>query len=115
VADALEQLTNHGRFNNESGVGINGAPFSIGVYHLAIISSDAMLLHRQVIVVTHNANIAVLGDAELIIPLRGASEVSVIRDRGSIDTATTKKMVCTILEGSERAFKRRHELYGFRV
>lgn len=69
--------------------------------------------HRQVIIVTHNANIAVLGDAELIIPLRGASEVSVIRDRGSIDTEKTKDIVCTILEGSRRAYIRRHELYGY--
>jgi hypothetical protein len=49
----------------------------------------------------------------LIIPLRGASEVSVIRDRGSIDTEKTKDIVCTILEGSRRAFLRRHELYGY--
>jgi DNA repair ATPase RecN len=69
--------------------------------------------HRQVIIVTHNPNIAVLGDAELIIPLRGASEVSVIRDRGSIDTTETKDIVCTILEGSQKAFKRRQEVYGY--
>ena len=62
---------------------------------------------------THNANIAVLGDAELILPLRGASEISIVRDRGSIDTELTKQMVCTILEGSPKAFKRRREMYGF--
>ena len=69
--------------------------------------------HRQVIIVTHNANIAVLGDAELIIPLRGASDLAVVRDRGSIDTANTKEMVCTILEGSKKAFARRRQVYGF--
>lgn len=68
---------------------------------------------RQVIIVTHNANIAVLGDAELIIPLRGASERAVIRDRGSIDTPETKDIACTILEGSKIAFKRRRDIYGF--
>ena len=69
--------------------------------------------HRQVIIVTHNANIAVLGDAELIIPLRGSSELAVIRNRGSIDTAETKGIVCTILEGSPKAFMRRQAVYGF--
>lgn len=69
--------------------------------------------HRQVIIVTHNANIAVLGDAELLIPLRGSSELAVIRNRGSIDTKETKDIVCTILEGSPKAFKRRQEVYGF--
>lgn len=73
----------------------------------------ALTEHRQVIIVTHNANIAVLGDAELILPLRGASEISIVRDRGSIDTELTKQMVCTILEGSPKAFKRRREMYGF--
>ena len=66
---------------------------------------------RQVIVVTHNANIAVLGDAELIIPLRASSEKSVIRDRGSIDSPATKDLTCTILEGSREAFKKRQRMY----
>jgi energy-coupling factor transporter ATP-binding protein EcfA2 len=48
-----------------------------------------------------------------VIPLRGASDVSVIRDRGSIDTGATKDIVCTILEGSSKAFKRRQEIYGY--
>ena len=59
-------------------------------------------------------NITVLGDSELIIPLRGAAEFSVIRDRGSIDTKKTKEIVCTILEGSPKAFLRRHEMFRAR-
>ena len=65
------------------------------------------------IIVTHNANITVLGDAELIVPLRGASDVAVIRDRGSIDTKETKEIVCSILEGSKKAFMRRKEVYQY--
>lgn len=83
------------------------------IYKTIVQSLRNIKEHRQVIIVTHNANIAVLGDAELIIPLRGASELSVIRDRGSIDTTETKDIVCTILEGSRKAFKRRLEVYGF--
>lgn len=83
------------------------------VYTTLVRSLRAIKERRQVIVVTHNANIAVLGDAGLIIPLRAQSENSVVRDRGSIDTAATKDVVCTILEGSPKAFKRRHHLYGF--
>lgn len=83
------------------------------IYKTVVRSLRSIKEHRQVIIVTHNPNIAVLGDAELIIPLRGASEVSVIRDRGSIDTAGTKNIVCTILEGSQKAFKRRQEVYGY--
>ena len=83
------------------------------IYKTVVRSLRSIKEHRQVIIVTHNANIAVLGDAELIIPLRGASEVSVIRNRGSIDTTETKDLVCTILEGSQKAFKRRQEVYGY--
>jgi hypothetical protein len=83
------------------------------VYKTLVHSLRSIKEHRQVIIVTHNANIAVLGDAELIIPLRGASDLSVIRDRGSIDSAGTKEMVCTILEGSKKAFVRRQIVYGF--
>lgn len=83
------------------------------IYKTLVRTLRSIKEHRQVIIVTHNANIAVLGDAELIIPLRGASELSVIRDRGSIDTTETKEIVCTILEGSQKAFKRRQEVYGF--
>lgn len=68
--------------------------------------------HRQVIIVTHNANIAVLGDAELIIPLKSTSTKTVIMDRGSIDNIRTKKLCCEILEGGERAFKKRQNIYN---
>jgi len=83
------------------------------IYKTLVRSLRNIKEHRQVIIVTHNANIAVLGDAELIIPLRGSSELAVIRNRGSIDTAETKDIVCTILEGSPKAFMRRQAVYGF--
>lgn len=83
------------------------------IYTTLVRSLRSVKEQRQVIIVTHNANIAVLGDAELIIPLRGAAEYSTIRDRGSIDTTSTKDLVCTILEGSPKAFIRRKEMYGY--
>ncbi|WP_420430595.1 TrlF family AAA-like ATPase [Kordiimonas sp.] len=67
---------------------------------------------RQVIVVTHNANIAVLGDAELVLPLRSTHERSRIVDRGSIDRREVRDQCCEILEGGERAFKQRQAIYG---
>jgi hypothetical protein len=83
------------------------------VYTTLVNSLRDIKEKRQIIIVTHNANIAVLGDAELIIPLRAQSENSVIRDRGSIDTNATKNVACTILEGGKKAFVRRQQLYGF--
>jgi ABC-type lipoprotein export system ATPase subunit len=67
---------------------------------------------RQVIVVTHNANIAVLGDAEQIIVLRASNEQGVIVSRGSIDDPGTRESACALLEGSREAFQRRARIYG---
>jgi hypothetical protein len=67
---------------------------------------------RQIIIVTHNANIAVLGDAEQIIVLKSLGDGSVIRARGSIDDPTTRKEACSILEGARAAFLRRAKIYG---
>ena len=67
---------------------------------------------RQVIVVTHNANIAVLGDAEQIVVLRASNEKGVIVSRGSIDDPPTREAACALLEGSREAFQRRARIYG---
>ena len=67
---------------------------------------------RQVIIVTHNANIAVLGDAEQIIVLKSDADHARIMSRGSIDHPATRAYACTILEGAEEAFRRRATIYG---
>lgn len=67
---------------------------------------------RQIIVVTHNANIAVLGDAEQIIVLKSTAERGMIVSRGSIDDPATREAACNILEGAREAFERRARIYG---
>lgn len=67
---------------------------------------------RQVVLVTHNANIAVLGDSELIVPLFSEGNVGKARDIGSIDHSRTKRVVQEVLEGGEHAFRRRQVIYG---
>jgi|SRR5271157_4806596 len=67
---------------------------------------------RQVILVTHNANIAVLGDSELILPMFRENDCGKTKDEGSIDTEATKQCVLEILEGGPDAFQRRKEMYS---
>ncbi|WP_324261633.1 AAA family ATPase [Altererythrobacter sp. H2] len=67
---------------------------------------------RQIIIVTHNPNIAVLGDAEQIVVLGANSEQAVITSRGSIDHEQTRDITCSILEGAKAAFTRRGKIYG---
>lgn len=67
---------------------------------------------RQVIIVTHNPNIAVLGDAELIVPLKSTNIKSFVQGLGSIDRTETRKKCCEILEGGKTAFEQRKMIYG---
>lgn len=75
---------------------------------------------RQFVFATHNANIPVLGDAELIVGLRAAGEASLkgraeirVSDMGSIDSAPVRELVEELLEGGKEAFERRRLKYGF--
>lgn len=83
------------------------------IYRTLVKNLRKIKEHRQVIIATHNPNIAVLGDAELIIPLKSTNDKSYILNRGSIDNSETKKMTCEILEGGEIAFIKRKDIYGF--
>jgi len=69
--------------------------------------------HRQIIVVTHNPNIAIACDSELIV----YSHIDKKTDNieyvpGSIENPVTKKHVIDILEGTEPAFVLRREKYN---
>ncbi len=71
---------------------------------------------RQFVFSTHNANIPVLGDAELIIGLAatgGDGGKANIEHMGSIDAHPVREMVEEILEGGKDAFERRRRKYGF--
>lgn len=74
---------------------------------------------RQFIFSTHNANIPVLGDAELIVGLAASGEAELGRARiapehmGSIDAQPVRELVEEILEGGKEAFERRRRKYGF--
>ncbi len=68
---------------------------------------------RQVIVVTHNANIVVNGDAEMILPLEveikeGLSQTEV-QHPASIQQRNVREYICNILEGGEKAFEQRYK------
>jgi DNA repair ATPase RecN len=67
---------------------------------------------RQIIAATHNANIPVNGDAELVLSLADGGGRCVVRARGSIDDATIREEIRTVLEGGADAFRRRAEKYG---
>jgi len=74
---------------------------------------------RQFVFSTHNANIPVLGDAELILGLAATGEASEGHAKippqhmGSIDSKPVCELVEEILEGGKDAFEMRRSKYGF--
>ncbi len=74
---------------------------------------------RQFIVATHNTNIPVLGDAELILGLTPSGEAYLgnaeIRPEhaGSMDAEPVRELVEEILEGGQEASETRRLQYGF--
>lgn len=80
--------------------------------HLVPMLRD-MKSKRQIIVVTHNANLPVNADAELIYALETRDNVGILRTCGALDQVHVMKAVLDIMEGSETAFKRRREKYHF--
>jgi len=67
---------------------------------------------RQLFIATHNANIPVLGDSELVLVLETKNERCVINNKGSIDKEDIRADVKNIMEGGEEAFRIRAEKYG---
>jgi len=74
---------------------------------------------RQFVFATHNANIPVLGDAELIVGLTAVGEAGEGKARmpvehmGSIDADPVRELVEEVLEGGKDAFEMRRLKYGF--
>jgi len=71
--------------------------------------------NRQIILVTHNANIPVLGDAEQVFVLEASNNECSIIDTGSIDKTFIVQSIKSIMEGGEEAFIRRIEKYGVKI
>lgn len=72
---------------------------------------------RQLVFTSHNANLVVNGDAELVIccDYKDASSQTrgIIKAEGAIDTKEIKNEITSVMEGGEKAFRLRKDKYGF--
>jgi len=66
---------------------------------------------RQVIVATHNANIPVLGDAELLLALDADADRGRVLACGGLESPRVADQARQILEGGDQAFLARHRRY----
>jgi AAA domain, putative AbiEii toxin, Type IV TA system len=78
------------------------------IYELIVTQLRANKQRRQVIVVTHNPNIVVNGDAELIVVMKNAAGQCVLGQQGSLQSRDVRAQVCTIMEGGREALQKRY-------
>ncbi|MDY7541826.1 AAA family ATPase [Cryobacterium sp. 5B3] len=77
------------------------------IYDLVVKTLRKVKTKRQVLVVTHNANIVVNSDAELVTVLKHGP-VPVIAQSGAIQDPAVREAICSIMEGGELAFEARY-------
>jgi len=65
-------------------------------------------VRRQLIVVTHNANIVVNADAELVMTMDFNGQIS-LASLGGLQETTVRKDICRVMEGGEIAFRQRYK------
>jgi len=66
----------------------------------------------QFVIATHNPNIPVLGDAELVHACREEDKGTYAHSSGSLDSAATRDSIVSIMEGGEQAFEQRQKIYS---
>ncbi|MFD2164500.1 TrlF family AAA-like ATPase [Paradesertivirga mongoliensis] len=73
--------------------------------------------HRQIIFTSHNANLVVNGDAELVACFdykdTGSQTRGLIKAEGAIDSRVVKDEITSVMEGGEKAFRLRKDKYGY--
>ena len=82
------------------------------IYDLVVDQMQNSKELRQIIVVTHNANIPVDGDSEQIIVMNSETKYIDVKLTGSLETTQIKQEICNIMEGGIDAFEMRSKRYG---
>ena len=68
---------------------------------------------RQVIVATHDANIVVNGDADMVIQLEATANRGRVACSGAIEEPAVRDAIERTVDGGEVAFRLRRRKYGF--
>jgi energy-coupling factor transporter ATP-binding protein EcfA2 len=79
------------------------------IYDLIVQELRRIKQSRQILVVTHNANIVVNGDAENVIVLNVQSGETRIAKQGGLQELSIRKAICRVMEGGEEAFAQRYK------
>ncbi len=79
------------------------------IYELLVSRLREAKFDRQVIVITHNPNIVVHGDTELLISLASVGGQTKITRQGGLQEENVREEICRVMEGGREAFERRYQ------
>lgn len=80
------------------------------IYETIVESIKRLKGRRQMIFVTHNANIPVLGEADLVVVMNSDGKRGYVEKLGALDDC--RQEIIDLLEGGEEAFNLRRERYA---
>jgi ABC-type cobalamin/Fe3+-siderophores transport system ATPase subunit len=78
------------------------------IYELIVTQLRRVKRHRQILVVTHNPNIVVNGDAELVVALAARNGETHKECEGSLQEKSVRDTICEVMEGGRDAFDERY-------
>ena len=82
------------------------------IYDLVVRQIRENKHRRQIILVTHNPNIVVNGDAEMLHVLGFNKGQCTVERSGSLQKRVMREKICHIMEGGREAFERRYRRLG---
>ncbi|MGI2324738.1 MULTISPECIES: TrlF family AAA-like ATPase [unclassified Methylococcus] len=85
------------------------------IYDLIVRQIRENKLRRQLIVVTHNPNVVVNGDAELVHVMEFGRGQCYVMQSGALQEKAVREEVCRVMEGGREAFTRRWKRLGREV
>lgn len=85
------------------------------IYDLIVRQIRENKLRRQLVVVTHNPNVVVNGDAELVHVMDFGRGQCCVKQSGTLQEAEVREEVCRVMEGGREAFARRWKRLGREV
>ncbi|MCL2824152.1 MAG: AAA family ATPase [Polyangiaceae bacterium] len=85
------------------------------IYDLIVRQIRENKLRRQLIIVTHNPNVVVNGDAELVHVMEFGRGQCYVVQSGALQESAVREKVCRVMEGGHEAFARRWKRLGTEV
>ena len=85
------------------------------IYDLIVRQIRENKLRRQLIIVTHNPNVVINGDAELVHLMEFGRGQCFVQQSGALQESAVRREVCRVMEGGHEAFARRWKRLGTEV